>query len=365
MIRCNAFVRRSLSCLAAPAILLSCGAEDAARVEESGAESLGSVNGKSGAADVTGPEGPTGATGPTGPQGLPGADGANGPRGPAGPAAAGSAAPTGPVPYAGEFVLDIAGFSGTVALSSFAGCFDQFVGVLYEDCAFEVEGLPSPVLSWLAEMLGGADARHDLTVRELDTSEQLPSGRVVAQIEIDAAWIRDFQISDFDAAATGAGKLSFVVVPDLLTARAPTDASSPPSVDSFSQGDFTLDIPDVDRAGIVALSGLHLRRDRLAAAGPDPRRAYFAPGTILFDDLRLTAQSSAQSTLADLTGWVEDLGHSPNDHRDGLLTVSSGSLSPSAEIHLPGLTPFTGLSLVGERRSITLLVQSFDLVPTP
>src|SRR4029079_8050667 len=136
-----ALVRRSMSCLAAPALLLSCGLEGAARVDASSAGAFGSVTqlGKSEAAGVPGPQGPTGATGP---QGLPGADGAPGPRGPAGPAGDGSAAAAGPVPYVGEFVLDIDGFSGTVPLASFAGCFDQFVGVLYEDCFFEVDGLP-------------------------------------------------------------------------------------------------------------------------------------------------------------------------------------------------------------------------------
>ena len=322
-------------------------------------------NGESGAGGVAGP---TGATGATGPQGLPGADGATGPRGsegPAGPAGEGAPVPTGLTPYPGQFVLDIDGFNGTVALSSFAGCFDHFVGALYEDCVFEVEGLPSPVVSWLAETLAGGDARHDLTVRELDTTQAAPLGHVLAQLAIDAAWLSDFQISDFDTAASGAGKLRFVVVPDLLSSRTPRDASSPPSAASFSQGDFTLDIPGVDGTGIVALSGLHLRRDRLPGTGPEPRRAYFVPDETLFDELTLVAgQSRSQGTLDDLTAWLDNLGASPNDQRDGVLTISDG-VSPIAAIHLPQLTPFTGLSLVGERRSIALLVQSFDLVPTP
>jgi hypothetical protein len=325
-------------------------------------------NGKTGAIGVTGPRGPAGASGATGPQGAAGEDGATGPQGPtgpAGPAADGAAVPLGPAAYRGEFVLDIDGFSGTVALSRFAGCFDQFVGVLYEDCYFEVEGLPAPVVSWFGETLAGGDARHNLTVRELDTSEGALLGHVVAELAIGAAWMSDFQISGFDAAASGAGKLSFVVVPDALSSRVPTDAGRPPSVARFSQADFRLDIPDVDGTGIVGLSGLHLRRDRLSGTGPEPRRAYFVPDAILFDDLTLlAAQSRSQGTLDDLTRWVDDLGHSPNDHRDGVLTITSG-VSPLALIHLPQLTPFTGLSLVGERRSITLLVESFDLVPAP
>jgi hypothetical protein len=460
MIRCVAFVRRSISCWAAPAILLGCSSEDAVLVDQNGADSLGSVaqpiielagpsalpacrrenqnqvyyvrseeqlyfcdgtrlreldlesdpswltdtiaapvslcagggvvirsgpdsngdgklnsreisasspvcNGKSGASGGTGPRGPAGATGP---QGIAGVDGAIGPRGPAGPAgqaAEGGAAPSGPAPYAGEFVLDIEGFAGTVALSRFAGCFDQFVGVLYEDCQFEVEGLPSPIVRWFAETLAGGDARHHLTVRELDTSPDAPPGRAVAELGIDAAWIRDFQISDFDASAGGAGTLSFVVVPDLLSARPPTDASSPPSVAGFTPSDFRLDIPGVDQSGIVGLSGLHLRRDRLPGTGPEPRRAYFVPDAMLFDDLTLVAaQSLSQRTLDDLTSWIDGLGHSADDHRDGVLTLTSGA-SPIATIHLPQLTPFTGLSLVGDRRSITLLVERFDLVPAP
>ena len=86
----------------------------------------------------------------------------------------------------------------------------------------------------------------------------------------------------------------------------------------------------------------------------------------LFDELTLVAaQSRSPDTLDDLTSWVEGLGHSANDHRDGALTVRDSSQTALAQIHLPQLTPFTGLSLVGERRSITLVVDSFDLVAVP
>jgi hypothetical protein len=269
------------------------------------------------------------------------------------------------VPYAGQFVLDIDGFSGTVALSSFAGCFDQFVGVLYADCVFEVQGLPGPVLSWFQESLDGGEARRNLTVRELDTSAG-PSQHVITELAIGNAWITDFRVSDFDAAATGSGKLSFVVVPDSLANHAPTDLTTTPSAPAFSPADFVLEIPDVDPTGLVALSGFHLRRDRLPGTGPDPDRSYFRPDAQLFDDLTLVAaQSRSPDTLADLTSWVDGLGHSANDHRDGVLTVRDGSQTSLAQIHLPRLTPFTGLSLVGERRSITLVVESFDLVAIP
>jgi hypothetical protein len=270
-----------------------------------------------------------------------------------------------PVPYDGYFVLDIDGFTGTVELSAFAGCVDQFIGVLYQDCFFEVVGLPSPVLGWLAETLSDGSARHDLTVRQLDPSAAIPSEQVVAQLQIGAGWISDFRISDFDVAESGAGRLSFVVVPELLTSVSPTETGPLPIVDTFSQGDFTLDIADVDRDGVAALSGLHLQVDRLGGPGPDPGRAYFSPGDILFGELTLmAAQRGGQRTLDDLTRWVDGIGNSTGDVRDGLLTIRSGPGSV-AEIHLQGLMPFTGLSLLGERRSLMLQVQSFDLALTP
>jgi hypothetical protein len=268
------------------------------------------------------------------------------------------------VPYDGDFVLDIDGFTGTVELSAFAGCFDQIVDVWYQDCFFEVEGLPSPVLHWLAETLSGGDARHDLTVRQLDPSATLPSERVVAQLQIGGGWLSDFRLSDFDVAEAGTGRLTFVVVPDLLTSGSPTETGTPLSVEAFRTGDFTLDIPDVERNGIAALSGLHLRRDKLGSAGPDPERAYFTPDVALFDDVTLVAAQTGGRTLEDLTRWVDGLGNSASDRRDGLLTLTSGPDS-IAEVHLPGLLPFTGLSLLGERRSLMLQVQSFDLALTP
>jgi hypothetical protein len=78
----------------------------------------------------------------------------------------------------------------------------------------------------------------------------------------------------------------------------------------------------------------------------------------------VAAQSLSQRTLDDLTSWIDGLGHSANDHRDGVLTLTSGA-SAIATVHLPQLTPFTGLSLVGDRRSNTLLVERFNLVPAP
>lgn len=286
-------------------------------------------------------------------------EGEAGPRRPAWPSAGGAEPP---VPYEGDFVLDIDGFTGTVELSAFAGCFEQIIGVLYQDCFFEVEGLPSPVLHWLAETLSGGDARHDLTVRQIDPSAALPSERVVAELQIGAGWLSDFRLSDFDVTETGTGRLTFVVVPELLTSVSPAEAGTPLSVETFGPGDFTLDIPDVDRSGIAALSDLHFLRDRLGGPGPDPARAYFSPGVILFDDLTLVAaQTGGESTVEDLTRWVDN---STSDRRDGLLTITNGPDS-IAEVHLSGLLPLTGLSLIGERRSLMLQVQSFDLVLAP
>jgi hypothetical protein len=188
---------------------------------------------------------------------------------------------------------------------------------------------------------------------------------VVAQLSIDAGWIREFRVSDFDASASSAGTLSFVVVPELLSSVTPTPAAAAASAPVFAQGDFSLDIPDVDGSGIVALSGLQLQRDRLSGTGPDPDRSYFAPGQILFDDLTLVAaQSLSAQTLTDLGDWVSELDGSASDRRDAVLTISSNG-TPVAEMQLEQLEPSTGLGLVGERRSLTLRVESFDLQPVP
>jgi hypothetical protein len=311
-------------------------------------------NGADGARGAVGPQGPAGADGAQGPAGARGPAGA---QGPAGPAGSSDGEPSGPVPYAGEFSLEIDGFSGSVALISFAGCFDELVGTLYQDCYFETAGLPAPVLSWLAETLAGGEARRDLVVRELGSASE-----VVAQLEISAAWLSDFEVSDFDASATAGGKLRFVAVPEELRSVAPSAPGTRASAPTFNQGDFTLDIPDLDSTGLVAVSGLHLYRDKLSSTGPEPARAYFAPDAVQFDDLTLVAaQSLSTATLDDLTEWVDG---SPSDRRDATLTII-GSPDPIAELQLQQLTPLTGLSLVGERRSLTLRMDSFDLTATP
>ena len=47
------------------------------------------------------------------------------------------------------------------------------------------------------------------------------------------------------------------------------------------------------------------------------------------------------------------------------MLTNSSNAGPIARMHLDQLLPYTGIGLVGERRSLALRVESFDLVPVP
>jgi Collagen triple helix repeat (20 copies) len=339
-------------------------------------------NGRDGAPGATGPAGPAGAPGASGADGVPGPPGADGaagalgPRGPQGPAGArgpaGAAPQPDPEPYPGAFTLEIDGFDGSFPLAVFAGCVDQVLGVEYQDCFFQVTGLPAPVVSWLEETLsGGDDARHDLTLREFPlTIGGVPSSRALAQLAIQAGWIRDFEISDFDTSASGTGRLSFVVVPDRVSSESPTSPSPAiRSVDGFTARDFTLDISDVDPTGLVALSGLHVHRPK--EFNLDPRsagaanRRFFAPGALQLGELTLSAsRAGSQRSVQDLEAWVNGLANFPEDQRNGILTLL-GRGGAVAQIHLIQLAPLSGLTPVGDQRSLTLQIAKLLLSLSP
>src|SRR5262249_8297496 len=126
--------------------------------------------------------------------------------GPQGPQGQGPPPPPPPA-YLGTFVLRIGG-SSPYSLVSFAGCSDKVIGVEYEDCHFTIGVVAPGLLQWLSDPVPAAGALRDLTVARIDQF-----GNEASVTAIGQAFLREFSISDFDAADNSRGSFSIVAVP--------------------------------------------------------------------------------------------------------------------------------------------------------
>src|ERR1051325_196645 len=160
--------------------------------------------------DIVGPQGPIGPTGPQGPKGDKGDRGEPGPQGPAGTAAAVPVPP--PPAYDGVFVLAIG--SEKIPLTSFAGCADRILGIEYDDCYVETRTRSAELFQWLNDTVNGVNLFRDLSVSYQDSLKI-----ELSSLQIAHAFLRDFTISDADAASKDAGSVRIAFVPSTTTAR--------------------------------------------------------------------------------------------------------------------------------------------------
>jgi len=323
------------------------------------------ATGASGATGATGASGATGATGATGASGADGATGATGSQGPTGPEgpAGGGPVDTAPQPYTGTFRLVFDGVSnGEMQLSSFAGCFDKQLGVEYEDCHFVVSRLSPAVTDWLNDTVQGTDLRRDLTVFSFNSQ-----GNVLSRIHIGNGFLRDFRVSDFDAAVNATGSLSFVVVPDTLQTLSGGSVAND-LLPSFQRNLFRLEVAGTDLTGIAAVRGIHLSVPKTPATPGTSARHQFVPGTPSFDDLQFEvgAGASGFTTGQYLDSWATAVTGGQNDLRDADLTmISANALRDIGTLHFTGVIPLTGLEPfpVNNRRSMTLAQSQFEFIP--
>jgi hypothetical protein len=333
--------------------------------------------GPKGDTGATGPQGPPGPRGETGPQGIQGiqgiqgepgpkgdtgatgATGATGPAGPQGPPGtpASTAAPQAPPqPYVGTFVLELQG--ERVSLHSFAGCFDKVIGVEYEDCYFTMRTLPDDVFQeWFNDALRDMPTRVDLTVTQLS-----PTGVPIAAISIHDGFLRELSFSDFDAADSTAGSISFVVVPEHLSSNSGSTPTGV-SVTLFQRSNFSLDLDGIQASTAARVGGIRATWSKNALlVGGDTRR-HFMPGLAAFDNIELTVGVGG-TTADDLDEWVDQVGTGAASTRQGRLEIFNTSHSTVlGTIELDDLAPVsfpafhTGLN----RRTMILSVRSFRI----
>jgi hypothetical protein len=291
--------------------------------------------------------------GPQGPQGPKGDKGDPGPQGPPGPAYVPPAPP--PAPYVGTYYLIIDN-AQAIPLSSFSGCYDEILGVEYEDCFFEIRYFSSHVVQWLNDAVSGGNNLRTLYVSHIDQV-----GKELGRIEVGNAFLRELSFADFDAAANTTGAINMIVVPSTL--RGVPTATLPPqpgSGDRFYSFSFGLTVSGVDSTRISAVRGIRVTVDKVPVDSSASRRQ-FAPGAVRFDPIRVEATDSG---LTDFQAWVNQVaGGTPSFRTGGLTAYDTSRKIAVGEILFVDLLPVSiePFPTSGTRRGVTLSVGQFTL----
>lgn len=266
-----------------------------------------------------------------------------------------------PPSYKGVFYASING--QLFPLTAFAGCFDKIIGVEYEDCYFSTGALQSSeVLALLDGMVQGNNLFSNITVHQLSET-----GTPIARLEIGYAFIREFNIMDFDAAGSANTTISFVAVPRLIQSQSPAPILNLPSrPEQILQGNFRVNITNINGTRIAAVRGLRMSSPKIPAlvVGETVRHTFF-PGSPVFDDIRLDASASGGATIADLETWVNQVEiNGVAAKRDGEIEILNSVLTLVGRVHLFDLVP-RNFPIFGtgaaNLRQITLQVGGFTI----
>lgn len=327
--------------------------------------------GPQGPSGAQGPQGPAGADGATGPAGPAGAEGATGPQGPAGPAGpAGPQGPTGPpgsggslpavpppVPYAGNFAISIDG-NATFRLTAFGGCFDKIIGVEYEDCYFATRVPAASLFGWVNEATTNP-RRHDVTVYQFDLA-----GNVLSETDVRDAFLREFSMSDLEAAGADSVIFTFVLVPEQIQTRAGTGSLNSIAVKTLVQSNFRVSFDSVDGRGVMGLRDLGFS----VAKQPDPvgaGRRRFVPGPLQYNAVAIDVVTSGlTSTAADLDAWVAQVANGQAQGRGATVELMNpGMTVTEVSIDVYGLFPLTfpSFSTTPNRRTFTGRILTFQM----
>ena len=260
-----------------------------------------------------------------------------------------------PAPYVGTYYLIIDN-AQAIPLSSFSGCYDEILGVEYEDCFFEIRYFSSHVVQWLNDAVSGGNNLRTLYVSRVD---QL--GKEQSRFEIGNAFLRELSFGDFDAAANTTGAINMVVVPSALRGVAAGPLPPQPgSGDRFYSFSFGLTVSGVDSTRIAAVRGIRVTVDKVAVESSASRRQ-FAPGAVRFDPIRLEA---ADSGLIDYQAWVDQVaGGTPSFRTGGLTAYDTNRKNAVGEILFEDLLPISiePFPTSGTRRGVTISVGQFTL----
>lgn len=245
------------------------------------------------------------------------------------------------------------------SLSSFAGCTDKILGVEYEDCYFATHDVSPQLTQWLNDAVSGANAIRNAVVVERDST-----GTVIAQLDIQNAFLDDFAVADIDG-STAAGTLTFTAVPEHLATASPSSIGLLSAANRFLNDTFSLNITSVDGSRVVGVRGIHMSAPKILTTGG--LRHEFIQGAAQFDPIRVevsTTSGASSTTISDITSWVTRVAEGLPDSRDGDLNLFTPTMTATvATVQFQNLVPtsFDAFSTVTNRRTLTLAVGSFTI----
>ena len=280
-----------------------------------------------------GDKGDPGEPGPAGPKGDPGEPGPAGPQGPQGEP--GPQGPPGvlvlpeapPETYAGTFYMKVGNES--FSLSSVAGCFDKLLGVEYEDCYIETTTVSPAMLMWLNNSLNGTNQFRDVTITRLQTDS-----KTLISLQVNGAFIRDFRMSDLDAADSALVTFSFVLVPGSIQST-PNHVTTTSGVTSLLRRMFRVDVSGTDSRSMIAVRGIQLWIAKIPSATSTTRRQ-FVPGIVQFKAPRFELGSGS---IPSYTSWVNTVAGGTEQRRDGVVEIMDIKGFPRLVIDYTGLLP--------------------------
>jgi PEGA domain/Collagen triple helix repeat (20 copies) len=306
--------------------------------------------GDPGAKGDKGDQGVKGDTGDTGAQGI------QGPQGPPGPA--GTSAPAAPpANYSGLFRLQFNDTGNIITLTGVGGCFDKLVATEYEDCFLSTRVLSQDLMTWLHDAVIGNNMFRDITLIQVSSQTLNEVSRTV----IGNGFLRDFAMTDLDAATNTVGTLSFVVVPGTLQTVASANTSSATNTPVFRSALFSVIIPSIDGTRIAAVRGLHMSAPKILVSPQVGTRHQFLPGMPVFDEISVEMGLTG-STAANFDTWAQNIASGQADFRDGIVNLLDASLSNViGEVDLFHLSPvsFPPFLTSDNRRTIVLSLRQF------
>lgn len=261
------------------------------------------------------------------------------------------------MPYAGNFAISIDG-GATFRLSAFGGCFDKIIGIEYEDCYFATRMPAASLFGWVNEATTNP-RRHDVTVYQFDIA-----GNVLTETEVRDTFLREFSMSDLEAAGNDPVIFTFVLVPEQIRTRAGSGSLTSVAVKTLLQSNFRVSIDGVDGRGVAGLRGLGFsvakQLDPLGAG-----RRHFVPGPLEYNAVAIdVATSGIASTAADLDAWVAQATNGSASARGATVELLNPALTVTeVSIDVSGLYPLTfpAFSSSPSRRTFTGRIATFRM----
>lgn len=258
-----------------------------------------------------------------------------------------------PPKYAGNFFLEID--NTRVSLTEFRGCYEKVLGGELEHCYLTFRVLAPDLLEWIDDHIqGNGNFQRDLTVYSLDNMLE-----VASSLQIQGAFIRDIEVSPFDATSNLFGTLTLIVVPEDIQANGP-GGSLLGSLNApvFRNFNFSIGVQSEALQHTLRINRLHASFPVIPIGG-----GHFMPGAPVFDDLEVETGLGDSAYLDAWANVVRQGGSDPR--RDGEIVLRNTAGDPVAKVRLFELMPiaFPAFGTTATTRTLLLDLSHFRITP--